>query len=118
MNETWDVDRNGDADAANFDRPVRGRDDLTLPIVSEVDANGVAMRNGIDGSDKMLLDLRVQYVLNLPAAQTAGFFWEIYNATNRVNFDNPIGNRRSTDFLQSVVADDPRSMQLGFRYTF
>ena len=55
---------------------------------------------------------------NLPAQQTFGFFWEIYNATNRVNFDNPIGNRRSTDFLRSVVADDPRSMQLGFRYTF
>jgi hypothetical protein len=66
----------------------------------------------------MLLDLRVQYVHSLPAANTIGFFWEIYNATNRVNFDNPIGNRRSSDFLTSVVADDPRSMQVGLRYTF
>jgi hypothetical protein len=118
VNETLGVDRNGDADGANFDRPVAGRDDLTRPIVSPLDANGVAIRNGIDGSDKMLLDVRVQYVHTLPAAQTLGFFWEIYNATNRVNFDNPIGNRRSSDFLRSVVADDPRSMQLGFRYTF
>ncbi len=118
VNETVGVDRNGDADAANFDRPMVGRDDATLPIVSRLDANGVALRNDLDGSDKMLLDLRVQYVLDLPAQQTFGFFWEIYNATNRVNFDNPIGNRRSTDFLQSVVADDPRSMQVGFRFTF
>jgi hypothetical protein len=118
VNETVGVDRNGDGDAANFDRPLRGRDDLTLPIVSPLDENGVAIRNGIDGTDKMLLDLRVQYVHTLPAAHTVGFFWEIYNATNRVNFDNPIGNRRSTDFLRSVVADDPRSMQVGFRYTF
>ena len=117
VNEIVGVDRNNDADA-NFDRPMRGRDDLTMPIASEVDANGVALRNNLDGSDKMLLDMRVQYVYTLPRAHTIGFFWEIYNATNRVNFDNPIGNRRSTDFLRSVVADDPRSMQLGFRYTF
>jgi hypothetical protein len=95
-----------------------GRDDATLPIQSELDANGVAMRNALEGSDKMLLDLRVQYVHSLPAANTIGFFWEIYNATNRVNFDNPIGNRRSSDFMTSVVADDPRSMQVGLRYTF
>jgi Carboxypeptidase regulatory-like domain/TonB dependent receptor-like, beta-barrel len=117
VNEIVGVDRNNDGDA-NFDRPMKGRDDLTLPIQSEVDANGVALRNNLEGSDKMLLDLRLQYVHTLPAAHTIGFFWEIYNATNRVNFDNPIGNRRSTDFLRSVVADDPRSMQVGFRYTF
>lgn len=52
------------------------------------------------------------------AAQTIGVFWEIYNATNRVNFDNPIGNRRSTDFFRSIVADEPRSMQIGLRYIF
>ena len=117
VNEIVGVDRNADADA-NFDRPVRGRDDLTMPIRSPLDDNGMAIRNGLDGSDKMLLDLRLQYVHTLPAAHTVGFFWEIYNATNRVNFDNPIGNRRSADFMRSVVADDPRSMQLGFRYTF
>ena len=118
VNETVGVDTNGDADAANFDRPMAGRDDLTRPIVSPLDDRGVAIRNGIDGTNKILLDLRVQYVHTLPRAHTVGFFWEIYNATNRVNFDNPIGNRRSSDFLRSVVADDPRSMQLGFRYTF
>jgi len=118
VNETLGVDANRDRDGLNFDRPVRGRDDATLPIVSPVDASGMAIRNGINGTNKLLLDLRLQYVHRIREEKTLGFFWEIYNATNRVNFDNPIGNRRSSDFLKSIVADEPRSMQLGLRYTF
>ncbi|PYR25192.1 MAG: hypothetical protein DMF92_21035 [Acidobacteria bacterium] len=118
VNETVGVDRNRDRDGANFDRPVKGLDDATLPIVSPLDANGRAIRNGIKGKDKMLLDLRLQYVYRVQGERTMGFFWEIYNATNRVNFDNQIGTRTSTDFLKSIVADEARSMQLGFRFTF
>ena len=118
VNETVGVDRNRDRDGANFDRPVKGLDDATLPIVSPLDANGRAIRNGIKGKDKMLLDLRLQYVYRVQGERTMGFFWEIYNATNRVNFDNQIGARNSTDFLTSIVADEARSMQLGLRYTF
>lgn len=115
-NETVGRDVNGDRD--NFDRPVRGRDDLTLPIRSAVDANGLAVRNGIPGSNKMLLDVRLQYVHRMAAQQTVGLYWEIYNALDRVNFGNPVGNRRSAFFLQSIAADLPRTMQLGLRYTF
>ena len=118
VNETVGLDRNGDRDSANFDRPVKGRDDLTRPIVSEVDSSGTAIRNGIKGTDKMLLDLRLQYVHRIGGERTAGFFWEIYNALNRVNFGNPIGARNSADFLRSIVADEARSMQIGVRYTF
>jgi hypothetical protein len=116
INETVGADLNGDRD--NFERPVRGRDDLTRPIVSPVDANGRAIRNGIKGEDQMLLDLRFQYIFTLPRAQTLGLFWEIYNATDRVNFGNPTGNRLSANFLRPVSAGDPRTMQLGIRYTF
>ncbi|HYR88762.1 MAG TPA: TonB-dependent receptor [Terriglobia bacterium] len=118
VNETVGLDANGDRDGTNFDRPVKGRDDSIMPIVSPVDASGMAIRNGIQGRNKMLLDLRLQYVHKVREEQTIGFFWEIYNATNRTNFDNPIGNRRSADFLKSIVADEARSMQLGIRYTF
>jgi len=83
-----------------------------------VDAKGMAMRNGIQGTDKLQLDLRLQYIHRFEGEKTMGFFWEIYNATNRTNFDNPIGDRRSADFLKSIVADDARSMQLGLRFTF
>jgi hypothetical protein len=117
-NETMGRDVNGDRDGANFDRPMRGRDDGALPIVSAVDANGLAIRNGIKGSNKVLLDLRLQYVARMSGAQTAGFYWEIYNALDRVNFGNPVGDRRSPFFMQSIVADLPRTMQLGVRYTF
>jgi len=112
------VGRDVDGDADNFDRPVRGRDDATLPIVSKMDTNGVAVRNGMKGSNKTMLNLRLQYVVRPSAAQSVGFFAEIYNATNRVNFDNPIANRRSPNFNRTTVADEPRTMQLGIRYTF
>lgn len=118
VNETTGVDGNRDRDGANFDRPVRGIDDATLPIRSPLDANGMAIRNGLKGEDKMLLDLRLQYVHRVQGERTVGLFWEIYNATNRVNFANPIGNRRSADFLRTIVADEARSMQLGVRLTF
>src|SRR6267142_342469 len=118
VNETVGTDVNRDRDGANFDRPVKGRDDLTRPIVSKLDASGTAIRNGITGTDKMLLDMRLQYVHRIRGERTAGFFWEIYNALNRVNFANPIGARSSADFLRSITADEARSMQIGVRYTF
>lgn len=110
------VDVNGDGD--RFDRPVRGRDDATRPIVSKLDADGRAVRNGLEGSNKIQLNLRLQYIVRPSPAQSVGFFWEIYNLTDRANFDNPVSNRRSPLFGQVTVADEPRTMQLGLRYTF
>ncbi|MBI4885853.1 MAG: TonB-dependent receptor, partial [Acidobacteria bacterium] len=117
VNETIGVDANGDRDGNNFDRPVRGVNDATLPIRSPLDANGMAIRNGLKGQEKMLLDLRLQYVQRVQGDQTVGLFWEIYNATNRANFANPTGNRRSSDFMRLITADEARSMQIGVRYT-
>jgi len=116
VNELIGRDLNGDRD--NTDRPLRGRDDATRPIASKIGADGAAIRNGIKGSDKVLLDLRLQYVYRTVGQQTMGFYWEIYNALNRVNFGDPVGDRRSPFFLQSINADLPRTMQLGWRYTF
>jgi outer membrane receptor protein involved in Fe transport len=117
INETVGTDVNGDRD--NFDRPVRGVDDLTIPIVSPVDARGAAIRNGIDGEKVMLLDLRAQYIFELPRRNTVGLFWETYNAPNWVNYANGSGNRRSSSFLVPVATSrPPRTMQLGVRYTF
>jgi hypothetical protein len=116
VNETIGLDANGDRD--NTDRPVKGVNDLTKPILSALDANGVAIRNGIAGSHKTLLDLRLQYVVRLQNQRTAGFFLEVYNALNHVNFNNVIGNRNASSFGQSIVADAARQLQLGVRYTF
>jgi hypothetical protein len=116
INEIVGTDVNGDRD--RNDRPVAGIHDAERPIVSELDGNGRAVRNGIDGEPTTLLDLQVQYVLNLPHSQTVGFFWEIYNALNKTNFGNPSGDRSDENFLVPVEAGLMRSMQLGIRYTF
>jgi carboxypeptidase family protein/TonB-dependent receptor-like protein len=115
INETTGVDTNGDG--TNNDRPVRGRDDLTIPIRSAVDGSGMAVRNGIQGESKLILDSRVQYIWRLAHSQV-GVFLEIYNLTNHVNFGDPTGARNSSNFMVPIVSDDPRTAQLGFRVTF
>jgi outer membrane receptor protein involved in Fe transport len=115
INETVGSDANGDG--TNNDRPRAGIDDVTKPIVSELDARGVAIRNGIDGENKVILDGRFQYIHRINNVE-AGVFLEIYNLTNHTNFGNPSGARTSTRFLVPVVADNPRTAQIGFRVTF
>jgi outer membrane receptor protein involved in Fe transport len=115
INEATGVDTNGDG--TNNDRPTRGRDDLTLPIRSALDSRGVAIRNGLDGQHKLILDGRVQYIWRVQRYQ-AGVFLEIYNLTNHANFGDPTGSRNSANFMIPIVADNPRTAQLGFRLTF
>ena len=115
INETIGSDVNGDG--INNDRPMRGRDDAARPIVSPVDALGVAVRNGIAGPNKVGLDARAQYIWRIQRFQ-AGLFLEIYNLTNHVNYGNPTGARNSSVFLVPIVTDDPRTAQIGFRLTF
>src|SRR5437868_15320393 len=78
INETNGVDSNGDG--TNNDRPVKGRDDLTIPIRSAVDAQGRAVRDGLEGQSKLILDGRLQYIWRIQRYQ-AGLFLEIYNLT-------------------------------------
>jgi len=116
INETVGTDINGDRD--NNERPVRGLDDLARPILSPVNSNGKAIKNGIDGNSTTLLDWRLQYIARMPRNQTAGFFWEVFNLLNEVNLGNPTGNRNNRNFMVPVEAGTMRSMQLGVRYTF
>jgi hypothetical protein len=77
----------------------------------------VAIRNGIDGENKLILDGRFQYIWRIQRYQ-AGLFLEIYNLTNHANFGNPTGARNSANFLRTIVADNPRTAQLGLRLIF
>jgi hypothetical protein len=115
INETTGTDANGDG--TSNDRPRQSVDDLTKPIVSPLDARGVAIRNSIDGEKKVLLDGRFQYIRHIKRYE-AGLFLEIYNLTNHTNFGNPTGARNSPQFLVPIVADNPRTAQLGVRVTF
>jgi len=122
INETVGSDVNGDG--ANNDRPKAGLNDLTpLPsgrpgtILSELDSRGYAIRNGLQGERKVLLDGRVQYIWRIQRYQ-AGLFLEVYNLSNHSNFGDPSGSRSSTQFLVPVTIDQPRTAQLGVRLTF
>ena len=115
INETVGTDVNGDG--TSNDRPLKGVNDLTTPILSPLDSRGYAIRNGIDGERKTILDARFQYVQRVGRYQ-AGFFLEVYNLTNHANFGNPTGARNSPNFMKVIVADNPRQAQLGFRLLF
>ncbi len=118
VNELVGDDVNNDLD--DFDRPIQGRDDATMPILSELDANGYAIHNTMPGhSDFTAVNLRVQYELPLGAmARRLGLYWELYNLTNRNNFGNPQNDRSSDLFGELDSVGSPRTMQFGVRYTF
>jgi len=116
INETTGLDGNRDADRT--DRPVRGVDDATRPILSEVDGEGRAVINGIDGPNFVELNLSVRYAIPLAAGTGLDLFWDLYNATNRLNLTPPSGNRASRTFMVPTSANFPRQMQLGLRFRF
>jgi hypothetical protein len=115
INETVGTDVN--LDGTTNDRPQKGVNDLTLPIGSELDSRGFAVRNGLQGQRKTLLDGRFQYVQRVGRYQ-AGFFLEVYNLTNHNNFGNPTGARNSANFMKVITVDNPRAAQLGIRLLF
>jgi len=122
INETVGTDVN--QDGTNNDRPTKGVNDIApLPsgkpsaILSAVDDRGVAVRNGIQGEQQVLLDGRFQYIARVGKYQ-AGLFMEIYNLLNTANFGNPTGARNSVNFMKTIVAGNGRTAQLGVRVTF
>ena len=124
INETVGRDVNGDND--NNDRPIAGVDDLpnaagvALPIRSELDDQGRAVINGLDGPGSFLIDMSLRYQIPLGANNRRGLdlFYDMFNVTNRVNYVNPSGNRASSTFMVPTAAQFPRQMQFGARIRF
>ena len=78
-------------------------------------------RNGARGPGFFQLDLRAGYRVRILGQRTIEGFIDIFNVTNRANFANPSGDRRSTNFL--VLTDlreggIPRTLQFGARFAF
>jgi hypothetical protein len=117
INETVGSDVNGDAD--NNDRPIKGINDLTMPIQSEVDSQGRAVINGLEGPSSFLIDLSFRYQIPISMGlDSVDLFYDIFNITNRVNFVAPNGNRSASNFMQPTAAQFPRQMQFGIRVRF
>ncbi len=78
-------------------------------------------RNGASGPGFFELDLRGGYTFSLPGSRTFNVFVDVFNVTNRANFDNPTGDRRSTDFLNLVALRAgavPTTLQVAARFAF
>ena len=117
INETVGSDVNKDGD--NTDRPIKGVNDLTLPIVSAVDAQGRAVINGMPGPGSFLIDMSFRYQFPIKRVlKSVDLFYDVFNILNHVNYVAPTGNRSSALFNKFVAAQFPRQMQFGIRVRF
>ncbi|HET8647434.1 MAG TPA: TonB-dependent receptor, partial [Vicinamibacteria bacterium] len=77
-------------------------------------------RNGARGPAFFQVDARLGYRLRF-GDRSVEVVGEVYNLTNRANFDNPTGDRRSPNFLVRTALRPggiPRTAQLGLKVTF
>jgi hypothetical protein len=80
-------------------------------------------RNGAIGPDYFQIDLRAGWRRRISGDHAAEVFLDVYNITNRANFDNPSGDERLTSTFLVLTnlrggGGFPRQAQLGIRYTF
>ena len=83
-------------------------------------------RNGAYGPDYFQVDVRAGWRRKIKAERTLEIFLDIYNVTNRANFDNPTATnsdrRIPTSFLVLTNLRGgggfPRQAEMGFRFVF
>lgn len=78
-------------------------------------------RAGARGPGFFQLDLRLGYRIGLGGDKLLDVFGDIFNITNRANFDTPTGDRFSTNFLRLTALRPggiPTTAQLGVRFAF
>jgi hypothetical protein len=90
-------------------------------VMRGVESNG--RRNGAQGPGFVQIDFRAGYRARFAGRRTLDVFYEVFNLTDRANFNNPGGNRRETgNFLRltGLVGGTgfPRQSQLGVRLGF
>ncbi|HET9271565.1 MAG TPA: TonB-dependent receptor [Vicinamibacterales bacterium] len=116
VDSTTDPDRNG-----TFAEPLpagsytstTGRNPYTADVTQE--------RNGATGPGFFQLDLRLGYRVHPGSGRSLDLFADIFNVTNRANFDNPSGDRFSTNFFNLTTLRAgavPATLQLGVRFEF
>lgn len=118
FNSNVDVDQNGEL----TDPLLAGTYSGTAPeSLQNVDSQGG--RNGAIGPDYFQLDLRAGWRGRIGNTQALELFLDIFNVTNRANFDNPSGDQRvaSTFLVLTNLRGGsgfPRQAQIGVRYSF
>ena len=120
FNSSIDADRNGEL----TDPSPAGTYSGTQPgaaVMTDVKNDGG--RNGAIGPDYFQLDLRAGWRRRVRGNQSAEIFLDIFNVTNRANFDNPPGDQRLTSTFLVLTnlrggGGFPRQAQFGMRFTF
>jgi hypothetical protein len=119
-----DADQNG----INFDPLPAGSysNSRTFPNGETLtfDFDNEGGRNGAVNPGFFSADLRLAYKYDITERIKAGFTFEIFNLTNRTNFDNVSGDFQggvNTNYLMPTIISPnaaPRTLQLGFRVSF
>ncbi len=122
FNSASDTDQNGEltdpspAGIYSASSTVKG-----VPVMTNVENNGG--RNGAIGPDYFQLDMRAGWRQRLHGEQAIEVFLDIFNITNRANYDNPSGDERLTSTFLVLNAlrgggGFPRQAKLGVRFSF
>jgi hypothetical protein len=80
-----------------------------------------AERNGAYGPGFFGLDMRVGYAIPVGGNRRLELSADLFNLTNRTNFNNPTGNQASAQFLLLTAYSTsytPRKAQVGLRFEF
>jgi len=118
FNSNIDVDQNGELVDPS---PAGSYSGVGADAMTNVENKGG--RNGAIGPDYLQLDMRVGWRRRIKGEQAVELFLDIFNVTNRANFDNPAGDERvASTFLiyQNLRGGGgfPRQAKFGVRYTF
>ena len=116
IDSTTDPDRNG-----QFQEPLAAGTYSGLATNTDaITVENQAGFRGARGPDSFLLNLRAGYRFKLPAGRSLQAHLDIFNVTNRANYNTPSSDRRDTAtflILRSTVAPT-RTAQFNVKYSF
>ncbi len=79
---------------------------------------GTSPRNPVVGPGRKLLDVSLAKSFAIAGEHRVQFRWDVFNALNTVNWNNPNGTLGNANFGRITSAQAAREMQLSIRYSF
>ncbi len=101
----------GDGSAANYLNPAAFENPATGTYSTD-------KPNTLVNPGRFQNNIAISRTFRFGGARVFQFRWEIFNFLNHVNLGAPSTNLNSSTFGQITSADDPRIMQLGFKFAF
>jgi Carboxypeptidase regulatory-like domain/TonB dependent receptor len=120
FNSNIDVDQNGELTDPSPAGTYSGSEPGAA-VMTDVKNDGG--KNGAIGPDYLQLDVRAGWRKRMRGEHALEVFLDIFNVTNRANFDNPSGDQRVTSTFLVLTnlrggGGFPRQAQFGVRYAF